>query len=305
MEEKKVCLIGFAKTTRHLAPWDDTSYEFWGCNEGYVQDFPKIDRWFQIHIFESFSRAENPNDPNHFKWLQQEHPFEIYMKRKFQFAPSSVGYPLDELVMMFGRRYFRSSFDYMIAMALAEGYTTIGVYGFEMASGTEYEYQRPSAEYWIGRAEGMGVKIELPLNANLLRGTLYGMEDTSVGFRQQLELRKGILLTQQRDETAHFNRLHGAMIELEGIKNATLLNPNQPMDIGILINERQAQMIEKTALLNLLNGAKLEVETMINIFDGHSGTTAVEEKEKDDDKKKEISEQHSGADGTPEQSGKA
>lgn len=305
MKEKKVCLVGFATTTRKQTPWEDDSYEFWGCNEGYVQEFPKKDRWFQIHIFESFSREGNMNDPNHFKWLQQEHPFEIYMKRKFQFVPSSVGYPIDELEMMFGRRYFRSSFDYMIALALAEGYTTIGVYGFEMASGTEYEHQRPSAEYWIGRAEGMGVKVELPLTTNLLRGTLYGMEDNSVGFRQQLEIRKGVLLAQQTDETAKFNRLHGAMRELEGIKNATLLNPDQPMDIGILIDERQKQMIEQSALLNLLNGAKLEVETMINIFDGHSGANPVQEKEKDGDKKEETSGQHSGADGTPEQSSKA
>jgi len=50
---KKVCIVGFAVTTRKQVPWDE-DYEFWGCNEGYVQDFPKIDRWFQIHPYISF-----------------------------------------------------------------------------------------------------------------------------------------------------------------------------------------------------------------------------------------------------------
>jgi len=293
MEEKKVCLIGFAKPSRDKAPWKDESYEFWGCNEGYVLDFPKTDRWFQIHPFVSFSRAENLSDPKHFEWLQKEHPFEIYMQTKYQFVPNSIGYPLDELVMMFGRKYFRSSFDFMIALALAEGYKTIGIYGFEMSSGTEYEHQRPSAEYWIGVAEGMGVKIELPLNGNLLRGSVYGFEDNSVGLRQNLELRKGLLDQQFQTANKEFSVLTGATDALAKIKDHATLHPDEGMDIGTAFNESQEKMIRQGALLNTLNGAKMEVDVMINIFNGHSGVAPVQEendeKEKDDGTKKEDS----------------
>lgn len=304
MKERKVCLVGFARPSRNETPWDDESYEFWGCNEGYVLPFPKIDRWFQIHPFVSFSRSDNQNDPKHFEWLQKEHPFDIYMQRKYQFVPSSVGYPIDELDMMFNRKYFRSSFDFMIAMALAEGYTTIGMYGFDMASGTEYGHQRPSAEYWLGRAEGMGVTIEMPLRSNLLRGSVYGFGDNSVGFRQQLEIRKALLDKQQVDANNEFQKLNGACDALDKIRRFAVAYPDDPLDVTKAYSEEQEKMIKQGALLNLLNGAKMEVDVMLKIFDGHSGSTIKEEKE-DGNKKEESNEQLSGASGTPEQQGQA
>lgn len=286
-KEKKVCIVGFARPTRNETPWEDDSYEFWGCNEGYVLPFPKIDRWFQIHPFISFSRKENLNDPNHFEWLQKQHDFDIYMQRKYSYIPNSIGYPIDEFEMLFGRKYFRSSFDYMIAMALAEGYTTIGVYGFDMASGSEYGYQRPSAEYWIGRAEGMGVKIELPLNPNLLRGSVYGFEDNSLGFRQSLEIRKGVIAAHHTKEKQKFDELNGATIVLGKIKNHAINEPENPFDIGVEFDKYQNEMVKQSALLNILNGAKMEVDTMLKIYDGQAGVEPFYTKEKEDAEKKE------------------
>lgn len=290
MEEKKVCIVGFASTSRGQVPWAEPGWEFWGCNEGYVQEFPVIDRWFQIHPFISFSRADNPSDPKHFEWLKERHPFEIYMQKWFPFVPSSVQYPLEEYQILYGRKYFRSSFDYMMAMAIAEGYKEIGVFGFEMASGTEYAHQRPSAEYWIGIAEGMGIKIREPENWNLLRGSLYGFEDNSVGFRQQLEIRLAILKNQLQLQNNIFNSLHGASKELDEIRKYAIEHPTEPMDIGKKFQERQEEMVKQNNLLQVYQGAKMEVENMINIFDGHSGTKAAEkviEKPEEDNAKKE------------------
>lgn len=282
MKIKKVNLIGFAPTTRGETPWLDPDAEFWGCNEGYVQEFPVISRWFQIHPFVSFSRENNPNDPKHFEWLKKEHPFEIYMQKHYEFIPNSVQYPLEAYITWFGREYFRSSFDYMMAMAIAEEYTDVGIYGFEMASETEYAFQRPSAEYWIGRAEGMGVRVTMAKNSNLLRGSLYGFGDNSVGLRQQLEMRAQVLKNQLIKERSAFDCLNGATSELAEIQKFAVTTPTEPMDIGKRFAERQEEMIRQNNLLQLCQGAKLEVDNMIRIFDGHSGNNVVKITEEKD-----------------------
>jgi len=219
----------------------------------------------------------------------QEHDFEIQMQEKFPFIPSSEKYPLEIYAQWFGRRYFRSSFDYMMAMAIMEGYEEIGIYGFEMASNTEWGHQRPSAEYWIGRAEGMGIKIREPRGWNLLRGSLYGFEDNSVGFRQQLEIRSAFIKNKTREEEQKFYKLNGACEELDRLVKLATDPENVGFDPAKDYNIRQDEMIKQSALLNVWNGARQEVDNMIKIFDDHSGMTSVNGKEEEQDAEKKES----------------
>ncbi len=70
-KKDKLAIVGFAPTTRHLAPFDDPEYEIWGVNEEYNYDWMKrFDRWFQIHPRWDFTRTNNMNHRNHFLWLQ-------------------------------------------------------------------------------------------------------------------------------------------------------------------------------------------------------------------------------------------
>ena len=68
-------------------------------------------------------------------------------------------YPLSEISNYFNTDYFSNTVDYAIALALYKGYEEIDLYGVNMEEGTEYRYQKPSVEFWIGIAKGMGVKI--------------------------------------------------------------------------------------------------------------------------------------------------
>lgn len=68
----KVVILGWAETTRNLAPWDD-DYEIWTLNEAYQFSWIKrMDRLFQLHPRWDFSRSNNVNDPNHLHWLRNE-----------------------------------------------------------------------------------------------------------------------------------------------------------------------------------------------------------------------------------------
>jgi len=295
---KKVALVGFALSTRMQAPVDDPSIEIWGCNEGYVlPPFAKKDprdtasketgiipalhpsrrkwaakpsRWLQLHNYQTISRALNHNDEYHFEWLKSATGFPIYMQRKFPMIPESVVYPIDEIIEMTGGRYFTSSFAYMIALAIYEGFDWIGCYGFEMATDSEYFHQRSNAEYLIGFARGKGIHVELPDNGNLLRGRMYAYEDESIGYRQQLEFRQKVLQQQLQKVEKDFFLWQGrtAMVEEIATGKATVNDE-------LLLQTRQA-MINHSALGNTINGAIKEIELMQKIYDGHNGTKAVE-----------------------------
>jgi len=66
-----------------------------------------------------------------------------------------------------------------IAWALAEGYTEIGLWGIDLDLGTHRErlVEKPCVEYWLGLAEGRGVKLTLPRESTMLhRPYVYGLD---------------------------------------------------------------------------------------------------------------------------------
>jgi len=77
--KKTVAIVGFAPTTRDIAPYDNPNVEIWGLNEAYEHGFMvtkdgqfRADLWFQIHKPWSYQRPDNRNDPNHWHWLRNE-----------------------------------------------------------------------------------------------------------------------------------------------------------------------------------------------------------------------------------------
>ncbi|MEK9725818.1 MAG: hypothetical protein VW405_20365, partial [Rhodospirillaceae bacterium] len=95
-------------------------------------------------------------------------------------VPASIEYPKGRILQEFGfpRSYFTNHLSWMVALALAEGVTTIGLWGINYSCRSEYAMQRGSAEYWIGRAVERGVNVILPEQCSLLRepALLYGYE---------------------------------------------------------------------------------------------------------------------------------
>jgi hypothetical protein len=98
----------------------------------------------------------------------------VYMIRPDERIPNSRAYPLTEVIADIGRPYLTSSVAYAIALAIHERAEEIGLWGVDMAVGTEYQTQRPGCEWLIGLAMGRGIRITLPDGCNLLSGELYG-----------------------------------------------------------------------------------------------------------------------------------
>ena len=74
----------------------------------------------------------------------------------------SVPYPLAAVEKLTPHgAYHAGSFDYMLALAVLEGFKQIRVCGLDYNAGGEPLSARPCVEYWLGVAEGRGIKVEV------------------------------------------------------------------------------------------------------------------------------------------------
>lgn len=180
---KKIAIIGFASSYRE-APYDDPSVEIWGMNELWKY-LSRWDRWFELHPREVFAKEGDRDQAAHEAWLQQQPADKpIYMLQRHDDIPGSVPYPLDDMAARFfpgqPRPYFTSSIAFMLALAIAERPSWIGLYGIDLASDTEYANQRAAAEYFIGVARGMGIEVVVAAGSALLKSpTIYGYDQVA------------------------------------------------------------------------------------------------------------------------------
>ena len=223
-KRKKVALIGFASNTLHLIPWDDPSFELWGMNQGHLNFKRRADRWFEMHMPEA---TADIRDPGYIDFLKAC-PIPIYMIQRYDEYPNSIRFPIEDALRLAGRDYFMSSVSYMMALAIMEGFEEIHLYGINLAIGDEYFYEKPNAEWWIGIAQGMGIKVHVPQASALLKQfRRYGYH-VDARPSQSLKTLVNARITEYRNqELQHIANLHtirGAMQEdqaliqiLEGI----------------------------------------------------------------------------------------
>lgn len=385
--KRTVAIVGFAPTSRHLAPYDDPNVTIFGLNEAYFYGFmadkngkDRWDAWFQLHQSWSFRRLNNENHMEHWKWLKGE-PTEcrctqypkfleelkkrggklmdsrspntpptpeeckrcnngvypprdlsipIYMipdpfpenpedypeafSQCWDDIPNSQVFPYYEIVEKYlgnvhrqiGKgtdedpwaiilnEYFTSSFAYMCSLALYLGFERIEIYGFEMATETEYLYQKGSTEFWIGVAS-QHAEVYLPnLWTRLCKGQLYGVEVSQMINRQHLGFRQSQLVQMHNQAVSDLNVTAGrkaeAMQVFEEMRQKyiaaqkTLAEARSPGEkkraekaVQALATELEAKRKRAEELFNLelrqvnqvnaIVGAKAEIEAQINHID--------------------------------------
>lgn len=187
---KKVAIIA-ADSLGWTAPWTDPTWAIWGLNalfrlhafdpDRWAVDGPdpwRADRWFELHAWS----AQSASDVAALRLC----PIPVYMFDEDLEAAHLAGvthavrYPLDEVLALGYRRYFTSTFAYQVALAILLGYEEIGLYGVELGHGTPRErvVEKAGLEYWLGIAEGRGIRVTLPSQATglLYHPPLYGRD---------------------------------------------------------------------------------------------------------------------------------
>ena len=162
---KKVAIVGFASNTLMLVPWNDPEFEIWGMNQGYLHMHRKADRWMEMHMPEA---TADVRDPEYLRWLSTI-DIPVYMIERRPEIPYSVRYPIEKAIEYAGRDYFMSTVAFGLALAALEGFEEIHLYGINLAIGDEYFYEKPNAEWWIGKLEGRGIRIVIPQASSLLK----------------------------------------------------------------------------------------------------------------------------------------
>ena len=181
---RKVAMLGGAKSLQY-APWWDATWELWShasCRHLCKRD---PDLLWDLHPKDLWSDPTKKNwDPKYATWLKTNRT-PIMMQEVYPEVPSSIKYPFATMITEFPRGYMANHLAYMVALALMEGVTHIGVFGCDYSTGSEYGPQRGSAEYWLGVAEGRGVQVLIPPGCDLLGKPelLYGYESHPNGKR--------------------------------------------------------------------------------------------------------------------------
>ena len=165
---RKIALVG-GGNTKILCPYGKEDLEIWAIAAR--KNHSGCDRLFEIHRQEIYGNGMEG-------LINSTCP--VYMQSKDDRIPQSIEYPVTEMREKFGN-HFSSSAAYMFALALHEGVDELYLYGLEMVVGSEYEEQRPDIFYFLGLAEGMGVKVHIPKESLLIPADrLYGYTDSRI-----------------------------------------------------------------------------------------------------------------------------
>lgn len=179
-----VAIVGFAAGHAHKAPFADPKVEKWGINQLWkILPDKQFDRWFELHSLYDFYHA----NPPHQDFLRNFHgpvyvraeDYRLALEWGIQTAQPFPDVPILERF----RPYFTNTISWLIALAIMMRPKELSLYGVDMAQdhllAAEYSEQRPSCEYFIGLAEGLGIDVKLPPGSDLLGAThLYGFEDS-------------------------------------------------------------------------------------------------------------------------------
>ncbi len=239
---KKVAICGTAPSSRMMANEQEPDVDIWALNDCYSfidQVHLNGSRWFEIHAEDVWKG----DGEGHIAFLKA-HPH-VYMLQHFEELPGSMQYPFEAIRDEFfpgldisntdnmANMMLGSTIDFMLALALVEGYEEIKVYGINMATDTEFKHQLPSCNFWLGMIRGRGVKLVLPESCPMLQVPIYGVTRRDHIDRDVLATRKGRLMQQKIQIEAQLNSVHGALQFCEILENY--------MDTAVLPELEQAR----------------------------------------------------------------
>ena len=173
---KKLGLLGNTSSLE-LAPWFDPTWTLAAhpCCRPRCKREP--DWYFDLHRKELFQQERRTWNQRYYTWLKHlQTP--VFMQKHWPEIPMSVEYPLLRIQAEF-RSYFTNQCAFMIALAMTEGVTHIGLFGCQYSAETEHGVQRDSLTYWLGRFEQYGGTVVIPARHNTLLcqpPLLYGYE---------------------------------------------------------------------------------------------------------------------------------
>jgi len=252
---KKVAILGTAPGWED-APFDDKTWEIWGISRLYSY-IPRWTRWYEFHRLEEVCETWADGDKAqeaasrrvYHDWLrEQTQPIYVQEERP-DMVPNGIRFPIEDIQRWVAEKtgedkpeqYFTNTISYLIAHALFEGASEIGVYGVDMALDSEFGTQRPSCEYFIGLARGMGVKTTIPERSDLLKATELYAYGSASGLRKKLAYKRVELQGRLNHTKKELTKGRAAMNALEGAMRLL----GEQVNNGFVTEEHAAKQMEE------------------------------------------------------------
>jgi len=181
-KEFKICVSGFGPTATQAPlddpawlkmglPWDDNWEKFDYLYEMHSKELLEAsipivltEEWNGEHLITETHRPHNYWEI--LKRLSEDDKKKLFMQEAYW--PGVDAYPLEKVTVN-TRNYFISSIAYMLAHAISLNPTHLALYGIDLMPDEEWDYQRACVEYFLGLAEGRGIKVTIPEGSALLK----------------------------------------------------------------------------------------------------------------------------------------
>lgn len=263
-ETKKIAVMGSAPSSVLLAPFDDPSWQIWGCSPGLYPVARRVSRWFEVHRWEPGKPwftpeyigwmaklqcpvlmvnpvPELPNSQAYpigvvLDYVYAKHLVPVFDGMEFAGDQSKYVYVGDQPYVWVDKRFDRTDFSstiaWMLALAIIEGATEIGLWGVDMSATEEWMWQRSGCQSIIDVAKSLGIKITVPPESDLLRPPpLYGFCEIDpahgkyVARRDELVRRRNDAMTRGQLAQREVDHLNGAIEDMEYHRFTWIGNP--------------------------------------------------------------------------------
>lgn len=223
MTELKIALVGSAASSARLAPYGDPSWQIWGCSPGLYGIAPRVNAWFELHLWEP---GQPWFSPEYCQWLAAllGRGVSLWTGALVPGLPGAEVLPAEELLTEYDPSHWfcTSSLFWMMAMAITAGAKKIGLWGVDMAATEEYEMQRAGLHHMIYIAQKRGIEVGVPMESDLLTPRFrYGVDEWTHSYRKlrvrkiELEARRQQALNDISAKTQEAAFLNGALDDMK------------------------------------------------------------------------------------------
>lgn len=204
MSELKIALVGSAPASVRSAPYHDPSWKIWGCSPGVYGIAPRVDEWFEMHLYEP---GQPWFSPEYCQWLAAlpVRGVKLWVGAEEPRLPGADVYPADYMLAKYdpNRWFCSSSLFWMMARAIDIGATKIGFWGVDMAAGEEYEMQRAGIHFLTYIARDRGIEVGCPPESDLFTPRFrYAVDEWTHSYRKlrarDAELKSRMAAAEQR-----------------------------------------------------------------------------------------------------------
>jgi len=187
-ERSEVVIIGTGRYEEELPyAFDLNKTDVWALGPSAFKAYDNNEPFSYNCLFEIHNKKYSPYFRNEiYQEFLKKNPVKKIMQKESYTYPLSEAYPLEEIIEEFGTKFFICSLSYAIALAIHMKYEKIVLRGINMIM-TDDLIQKNGVEFWLGIAEGRGIKVETSSVCDLLKcGKMYAYEcDNTLAVYQQ------------------------------------------------------------------------------------------------------------------------